>query len=78
MQTITIDVKDDFVPIFLSIVDRFKDNITIQNSSSDFYFSQRQSQLEKLRDDVKNGKMEMIEHDDFWNEMDKYLQSLQK
>ena len=41
-------------------------------------FYRRQQELHQIRDDIKNGKIEMISHDDFWNEIDGFIETLDK
>jgi len=60
-------------------------NLTVQievendyNLEYDLYFYRRQRELHQIRDDIKNGKTEMISHDDFWDEIDSFSETLDK
>ncbi len=81
MQTLTLKIKDDFMTEFMGMIDAVKDNVIIQkdkNLEFDPYFYERQKKLQKIRDDIKNGKVEMIDDKDFWEDMDAYVETLQK
>ena len=81
MQTLTLQVQDDFVPNLLKYLEQFKKEVLIKkdkNLELDPYFHQRQEQLQQDIDDIDSGKVKMINHDDFWNDIDNFTQSLQK
>jgi len=81
MQTLTINVKDDFMSEVIKFIETAKDNITIEkdkNLEYDPYFYKRRDRLQKIRNDSKNGKTEMIEDDEFWEDIDSYVDTLQK
>ena len=80
MQTIQLQVKDEFLQNVLDMLKSVKDvmieNIEVQkdkNLEQDPYFYQRQKELHQAREDIKNGKMEMY---DFNNSMDELLAEL--
>ncbi len=81
MQTLTVKVKDDFMIEFMKIIDAVKDNVIVQkdkNLEYDSYFYERQDKLQKIRNDSKNGKTIMIEDNEFWEDIDAYVDTLQK
>jgi len=81
MQTVTLQVNDNFMQEFLNYINHQKEHIHIENDSNlayDPYFYERQKKLHQTRDDIKSGKIEMIENDEFWDDMDAYVESLQK
>jgi len=81
MQTLTIDIKDDFMTEFMKIIDTVKDNVVVrkdENLEFDPYFYERQKKLQKIRDDIKSGKVEMIDDKEFWEDMDAFVETLQK
>ncbi len=87
MQTLTIDIKDDFMTEFMKIIDTVKDNVVVRkdgvplgykNLELDPYFYERQKKLQKIRDDIKTGKVEMIDDKEFWEDMDAFVETLQK
>ncbi len=81
MQTISIQVQDNFMQKFLNFVKNHKENITItkdKNLDLDPYFYERQKQLQQDIDEVDSGKSQMISNDDFWNDIDKFTLDLQK
>jgi len=81
MQTLTLKIKDDFMTEFMSMIDAVKDNVIVQkdqNLELDPYFYERQKKLQKIRDDIKDGKVEMIDDEALWEDMDTYVKTLQK
>jgi len=81
MQTLTINVKDDFMNEVIKFIETAKDNITIEkdkNLEYDKYFYERRDRLQKIRDESKTGKTKMIEDGEFWEDIDSYVDTLQK
>jgi len=81
VQTLTVNVQDNFVQDFLTIIDHYKDKIQLKkdkNLEYDPYFYERKEQLQKDMDDIDNGKVKMINNEDFWDEIDSFTESLQK
>ncbi|PIF03915.1 MAG: hypothetical protein CSA86_03870 [Arcobacter sp.] len=81
MQTIAIQVQDDYVQNFMNYVKKHGEKITIskdKNLEYDPYFYERQKELHQIKSDIDSGKIKMIEHDDFWNDIDNYVKTLQK
>jgi len=77
MQTLTIQVKDDFMTEFMKMIDTVKDNVVIQkdkNLEYDKYFYERQKKLQQIRDDIKSGKMPTH---DFETSMDELINELE-
>ncbi len=80
MQTMAIQVQDDYVNDFMNYVNNHSDSITIQkdkNLELDPYFYERQKQLHQDLEEVENGKAEMISHDDLWNNINNHLKSIE-
>ena len=81
MQTLTVNIQDNFVQDFLTIIDHYKDKIQLKkdkNLEYDPYFYERKKQLQQDMDDIDSGKVKMINNEDFWNDIDNFTQSLQK
>jgi len=81
MQTLTIQVKDDFMTEFMKMIDTVKDNVVVQkdkNLEYDPYFYERRDRLQQIRDNSKSGKTKMIEDSEFWEDIDTYVDTLQK
>jgi len=81
MQTVTLKVQDGFLPNLIHFLEKFKDEVQITNDKNleyDPYFYERQKELYTIRDSIKNGKIQMIENNAFWAEIDSYAQTLQK
>ncbi|MCK5294643.1 MAG: hypothetical protein KAJ49_08330 [Arcobacteraceae bacterium] len=81
MQTLTLQVQDNFVQNLLNLLKEFKNEVTIKkdkNLEYDPYFYDRQKQLQQDIDDIDNGKVKMINNTDFWNDIDSFTESLQK
>ena len=78
MQTITLQVKDDFMTEFMKFIDTVKDNVVIQkdkNLEYDPYFYERQKKLQQIRDDIKSGKMPTHGFETSMDELIKELES---
>ncbi len=81
MQTIQLQVKDDYVTNVVGLLNSLKDvmieSVEIkedENLKIDPYFYERREELHQLRDDIRSGKIEML---DFNNSMDELLEELQ-
>jgi len=81
MQTMAIQIQDDYVNDFMSYVNNHSDKITIskdKNLEQDSYFYERQKELHQIKNNIDNGKVEMIENDEFWDDIDSFVETLQK
>jgi len=81
MHTLTIKIQDNVLEEFLSFVSKRKESIEItkdENLELDPYFYERQKQLQQDIDEIDAGTAEMINNEDFWNEIDTFTDSLQK
>ena len=81
MQTLTVNIQDNFVQDFLTIIDHYKDKVQLKkdkNLEYDPYFYERKKQLQQDMDDIDSGKVRMINNEDFWDDIDNFTQSLQK
>ena len=79
MQTLAIQIQDDYVNDFMNYVNNHSDSITIskdKNLELDPYFYARQKQLHQDLEEVENGKAEMISHNDLWNNINSHLKSI--
>jgi hypothetical protein len=79
MQTLTIDIKDNFVQDFLAIVEHYKENIQIRkdkNLEYDPYFYDRQTQLQQDIEDIENGKIEMLSQEQYDSQMNNFFDEL--
>ena len=67
MQTIAVEIQDDYLQDFMNYVNTHSDSITItqdKNLELDRYFYDRQKQLQEDLEEVESGKAEMISHND--------------
>ena len=81
MHTLTVKVQDSVLKEFLNFVSKRKETIEIttdKNLELDPYFYERQKELHQIKDDIDNGKIEMINNEDFWDDIDSYTDTLQK
>jgi hypothetical protein len=79
MQTVAVQIQDSYMKKFLSYVNSHSENITIskdKNLEYDPYFYERKKQLQQDMDDIDNGKVKMINNEDFWDDIDNFTQSL--
>jgi len=81
MQTLTVNIQDNFVQDFLTILEHYKDKVQLQkdkNLEHDPYFYERQKQLQQDIEEIDNGNVQMISNENFWNDIDTFTASLQK
>jgi len=81
MQTLAIQIEDNYIQDFMNYVNNHSDNITVskdKNLEIDPYFYERQKELQQDLEDVESGKAEMISHDDLWNNINTHLESIKK
>ena len=81
MQTMAIQIQDDYVNDFLDYVNNHSDSITItkdNNLECDPYFYERQKELHNIRADIKNGKMEMLSEKQYKEEIEQFFLELEK
>ena len=59
MQTLAVQVQDDYIQDFMSYVNNHSESITIskdKNLENDSFFHERKKELNQIRDDIKSGK----------------------
>lgn len=81
MHTLTVNIQDSVFQEFLNFVSQRKESIEItkdKNLEYDSYFYERKQELQKDIDDIDNGKIKMINNEDFWDDIDSFTESLQK
>ncbi len=83
MQTIQLQVKDGYTQNVLRMLESVRDimieKIEVQkdrNLELDPYFYERREELHQLREDIRNGKMKMIDEDEWKKEMQKLDEEL--
>ena len=80
MQTLTLQVQDNFVPNLLNLLKEFKNEVTIKkdkNLEYDQYFYERQKELEEIRNDIKSGNSQLISFADFENKTNQFEKELE-
>jgi len=79
MQTMSIQIQDNYLQKFMTYVNNHSDDITIskdKNLELDPYFYERQKQLHQDIEDIDNGKAEMLSSEQFDLEMDIFFKDL--
>ena len=79
MQTLSINIKDNYVQQFMDFVKDSHSNITVtkdKNLDFDPYFYERKKDLEQIIEDSENGKMEMLSQEQYDNEMEIFFKDL--
>jgi len=79
MQTLTVDIQDNFVQDFLAIIDHYKDKVQLKkdkNLEYDPYFYERKKQLEQDIDDIDSGETEMLSQEQYDKEMKSFFTEL--
>ena len=78
MQTLTLNVQDNFVQDFLSVIDQYKDKASLEKNTNlvyDPYFYERQKDLQQTFDDISSGKMPTHDFDSSMDELIKELEN---
>ena len=80
MKTLTIDIQDSFLKEFLNFVQKSQNKISVRNSSDyeDIYFDDRKKQLQKIREDIKDGKEKLYSIDEFEKRFDLFEKEIDK
>jgi len=79
MQTMSVQIQDNYVQNFMSYVNSHSENITVtrdKNLEYDPYFYERQQQLHQDIEDIDNGNAEMLSSEQFDIEMDIFFKDL--
>lgn len=80
MQTLAVQVQDNYVQDFMNYVNSHSNNITIskdKNLEKDPYFYERQKELHQIRDAIKNGDIKMLSHDKIWGNIKNHLNTIE-
>ena len=81
MQTIAVQIQDSYMQNFMNYVNNHSENIIItkdKNLELDPYFYERQKELHQIKSNIDNGKVQMIENNEFWDDIDDFVETLQK
>ena len=79
MKRIEVQINDNYMSAFMSYVNSHSQNITISknpNLELDPYFYERQKELYKIRDDIKNDKIKMLSHEKVWGNIKSHLNTI--
>ena len=79
MQTLTVNIQDNFVQDFLTILAHYKDKVQLkkdENLEYDPYFYERKLQLQKDMDDIESGKIEMLSQEQYDEEVNGFFTQL--
>ncbi|MEA2098966.1 MAG: hypothetical protein U9P72_02415 [Campylobacterota bacterium] len=80
MQTVAVQIQDNYVQNFMSYVNSHSENIAIskdKNLELDPYFYERKKKLHQIRDDVHNGKMRLLTQEESDNEIELFFKELE-
>jgi len=79
MQTLAVQVEDNYIQDFMNYVNNHSNNITIskdKNLDIDPFFYERQKELHQIRDNIKNGNIEMVSHEKLWGNIKNHLKTI--
>ena len=79
MQTISIQIEDNYVQSFMKYINNHSENITItrdKNLEIDPYFYERKKDLEQVIEESENGTMEMLSQEQYDDEMKIFFKDL--
>jgi len=76
MQTLSVQIQDDYMQQFMNFVKNSHSNIIIakdKNLELDSYFYERKKELQQIRDDIKSGEMEMLSEEQYDKEIEDFF-----
>jgi len=79
MQTIAVQIQDNYIQSFMSYINNHSENISIskdKNLELDPYFYERQKELEQVIEECENGTMEMLSQEQYDAEMKIFFKDL--
>ena len=79
MQTLSVQIQDDYMQQFMNFVKNSHSNVTIskdKNLEFDPYFYERKKDLEQIIKDSENGTMEMLSQEQYDQEMEIFFKDL--
>lgn len=79
MQTLSVQIQDEYMQQFMNFVKNSHSNITIskdKNLDIDPYFYERKKDLEQIIEDSENGTMEMLSQEQYDQEMEIFFKDL--
>jgi hypothetical protein len=79
MQTLSVQIEDDYMQHFMNFVKNSHSNIIIskdKNLEIDPYFYERKKDLEQIIEDSENGTMEMLSQEQYDQEMEIFFKDL--
>ena len=79
MQTMAVQIQDNYVQNFMSYVNNHSENISIArdpNLELDPYFYERKKELEQIIEESENGTMEMLSQEQYDDEMKIFFKDL--
>ncbi len=80
MQTLAVEVQDNYLQDFMNYVNNHSKNITIskdKNLELDPYFYERREELHQIRNDIKNSDIAMLSHDKLWGNIKNHLKTIE-
>ena len=79
MQTIAVQVQDNYIQNFMNYVNNHSENIQVskdKNLEYDPYFYERKKELENVIEECENGTMEMLSQEQYDDEMKIFFKDL--
>ena len=80
MQTLSVQIQDDYMQQFMNYVSDHREKITItkdENLENDLFFYERKKELHQMRSDIKSGKSELVSFDEFENRTNQFEKELE-
>ncbi len=80
MQTLAVQVQDNYIQNFMNYVQEHNSNITVKedkNLEYDPYFYERQEELQQIRNNIKSGDSQLTSFEDFENKTNQFEKELE-
>ena len=80
MQTLAVQIQDNYMQDFINYVNSHSESITIskdKNLELDPYFYERKKKLHQIRNDIHNGKMRLLTQEESDDEIELFFKELE-
>lgn len=77
MQSVILQIQDDFMPQFLDMIGQYPKNIKLENSPHhDPYFNERRIKLNSIREGIAMGDIKLLNEEEANRDIETFLTQL--
>lgn len=81
MQTVSVQIEDSYMQQFMNFVKNSKSKVRVKSEEKynlDPHYDMRKKELHKIRADIKSGTMEMLNEEQYEQEIEQFFESIEK